>query len=155
MLGLEFVCAAKVTLRTCGIIERNIHEVAQVVMVPRGLRRERGRFSIRAHRDSVVAEEGVAQAHERVNHIVFRTERKHATKVERRLPRVVFEEKLGEVTMSEERGITALLRCRCKLCQQALCTLRRCFERFLRALPKLFDRACPLTHSYSYSPSLF
>lgn len=97
----------------------------------------------------------MAQAHEGMNDIVVGAVAEHAPKVQRGLPGVVFEVKLGEVTVREERGVAALVSGRRELCQQALRSLGRCFERFLGALPKLFDRACPLTHLYSYSRSLF
>ena len=40
VLGLELVRASKVTLRSDGVVERNVHEVTEVVVVPGRLRRE-------------------------------------------------------------------------------------------------------------------
>jgi len=74
------------------------------VVVPRRLRCEGRCFSVGTDRDSVVAEERVAQAHEGMNDIVVGAVAEHAPKVQRGLPGVVFEVKLGEVTVREERG---------------------------------------------------
>ena len=124
-------------------------------MVPRSLRCEGRCLSIGTDRDAVVPEQRVTQAHERMEDVILGAVSKHAPQMQRGLPRVVFEAKLGEVTVREERGVAALFCCRRQLRQQALGALGRCFERFFSALPKLFDRACPLAHLYAYSRSLF
>ncbi|MBW2211130.1 MAG: hypothetical protein JRG67_08790 [Deltaproteobacteria bacterium] len=59
------------------------------------------------------------------------------------------------MAVRKQRGVAALLRDQRQLRQQTLGALGRRFERFLSALPKLFDRARPLIHLYSYSRSLF
>ena len=102
VLRLEIIRAAKVALCADRIVERNVHQMAEVVMIPRGLRREVRCLAIRPHRDAIVPEKRVAEAHERVKDVVFGAVREYPPQVQRRLPGVVLKMKLSEVTVSEK-----------------------------------------------------
>jgi len=123
VIRLELVCATEVAFRTDGVVERDVHEVAEVVMVPRRLWREARCFSVRTNRHAVVAEQRMAEPGQCMEHVVVRAVREHAPQMERRLPRVVLEVQLREVTVCEERCIASVLSHGQELRQQTLRTL--------------------------------
>ena len=155
MLRLELVRATKMGIRADRIIERDVHQMAEVVVVPRRLWSEARRVAVGTDGDTIVAEQRMAKAHERMKDVVFGTVAQHPTQVQRGLPRVVFEVELREVPVREERSLAPLGGGRHHSGQQTFSALRRCLESFFRLLPEFFDRACPLTHLHSYSWSIF
>ena len=71
VLRFEIIRAAEVTFGADRIVERDVHEMAEVVMVPGRLRCERRRLSIRTNGNPVVAEERVAQTHQGMKDVVL------------------------------------------------------------------------------------
>jgi hypothetical protein len=87
-------------------LESDVEKVTEVVMVPGVLRRDQERASVSGHGRSEVAEECLAETHQRVHDIVVPTMRSDTSQVQRRLPRIRLDAQLGEVTMCEERVLS-------------------------------------------------
>ena len=83
-------------------IERDVEEVPEVVRVPRVLRRALEGSLVRAHREAVVPQQGLRQAEERPAAIVIRALGDDALREDRRAPRVLLREELGELPVRED-----------------------------------------------------
>ena len=73
----------------------------EVVVVPRSQGRELRSLTIGVHRNAIVPEQGVAEAHEGVQDVVIVAMRNDVAELKRGLPRVALEVELGEVAIRE------------------------------------------------------
>src|SRR5690606_32332108 len=90
--------------------ERDVEQMAEIVVVPRVARLERERAPIERHGGAVVAEQRLRERHQRVGDVVVRLGREDLPQVERRGPWILLEVQLREVAMREHPVWVALRR---------------------------------------------
>jgi len=96
-VGRAFVGALQPDDGLGGAPERDVEQVAKVVRVPGVLRRAGQRVVVRVDGEVVVAEQSLAEAERGPAAVVVGPMREHATRAERRAPRMALDEQLGRV----------------------------------------------------------
>ncbi len=132
------VRAAKITNRFSRFVERDVERVPQVVRVPRVLRRARVRLRERMTRVLMISKQRLTQPERRPRAIVVGAHLYDASRVERRTPRIAFEQNFGELTMREDRFFAPVFRARCESMKQ------RQHAKRIRSLERDFDVALQL-----------